>query len=462
MRPKRTPVVVRVRRTLRSPRVAAWLILAFTLYVFVAVLVPQRALDERAVAEWAERNPALSSVTEAVGLHQAYTHPVFIVLVVLLTVSTSVCAWERTSRALRVFRRRGKISEETVRSARASRVATMFLDDDDDPDRAYRRAGKAIGALRLRIRSGPRVTEGESGAVGLLGSPIFHWALVGLILAVSFGSLTRAEGLIGIVAGYEKPDFPDQYGVYSQGPLSPGTSGLLIGVEPDIPLDYEAGGIVRGSAPMVYLRDGEEIVARGRVYPNSPLRYGSVMVHNLDDGLGVAGSLLTAQGEQPVQYLIDRDESVPNEWVPAQATYETLDGSEMATLSFAPAIDVTGKVDVVVSRPGEVPEQIRAGVGDVVEIAEDTSLRIDHLGQYARLYVVRDSSLAAVYTLLIVASLAVGVSVLVPYRTVWLIRGDREGREVVTVTVRHSRGDRGFRDRVIDSLREEGFEVEEA
>ncbi|MDZ4178860.1 MAG: hypothetical protein U1E29_06475, partial [Coriobacteriia bacterium] len=311
--------------------------------------------------------------------------------------------------------------------------------------------------------SGPAAAEASSGWWGLLGSPLFHWALLGLILAAPFGALSKSEGLIGIVAGYEKPDVSDSYGVFESGPLHAGTSGMLIGVEPDMPLSHVVGGVDYGPAPIVVVADGERVVARGRVYPNSPLRFGSRTVHLSDYGLGAVIALRS--GDETVllsQILIDRDDSEDSGWGSATETYVDDQGREVASLTVTPLVEEGGTA-LVELRPatGEGEAKVMR-VGDEIAVMPGVTARVEHFGSYARLSVVDDASIPVIYTCLFIASIAVGVSVLVPHRVVRVLRDTApDGRQWLLLSASHSRGDRGFVERVREAAGQ-AAEVREA
>ncbi len=440
-------------QTLRSPRLAVWLLAILIVYMAVSTIVPQRSYRGEELSQWAERYPALAAVTGSLGLHDAYVNIFFLALVVLLAASTAACAWQRTTRATGMLRRLGTIDSGRVGSIRSAPVARIPLTGEDGGDTAYREAASALRSLGLSVRTGPLVTEASSGALGLLGSPVFHWALVGLMLAIPAGQLVRAEGQIGIVTGYEKADVAEEYGVLERGLFHGELSGLVIGVEPEMPLEYIDGGVDRGAAPEVYLRDGESVVARGRVYPNKPLRYGAMTIHMSEHGLGAVVSLVTSETAEESQYLIDRDASSPTGWGKGvQGLYDEA-GRELAEISVEPDPESTGRAVVEIDRPGE--QTLRSsslGVGDTVELMDGASLRVEYLGSYARLSVVEDPSVPVVYLLLTIACIAAAVSVLVPYRTVWLVRDEVDGEPVVAVSIRHSRGERSFRERVLEVL----------
>jgi len=447
----------RVIRLLRSPKFAAWLITVICLYLVIGSIFPQRDLDRAAYEVWAAQNPVLSSVTEAIGLDAPFVHPLFFILLAVLTVSTAICFVQRTQRALRILQYTGTIDEKKAVSIR--RRHTMRFDiDEQHLDKGHRQLTDALRQLGLKIYSGPVASHAVSGRWGLLGSPIFHWSLVGLLVVISAGMLTRSEGLLGVVAGFERQDVEESYGLLQRGPLHGELSGFTIGVEEDLPLQYVANGIDRGAAPMVYLRDGERELARGRVFPNQPLRYSSYMVHLSDWGLGIVTAITEeGMGDKVSQVFIDRNPVRPEEWGTATEVFFDGTGAEIARVNFSTQPG-TGAAKVEVIRADGTAENQIMNTGDIVQLREDVTLRIDHLGSYVRLSVVDDWSIPILYALMVIALAAVSVSILVPYRAVWIVVDRSTSKAALCVTIHQNRGNHGFvklvRDKLSGTLRE--------
>lgn len=447
----------RVTRLLRSPKFAAWLITVICLYLVVGSIFPQRDLDRVAYEAWATQNPVLSSVTEAIGLDAPFVHPLFFILLAVLTASTILCSVQRTQRALGILQNAGTIDENKAAAIR--RRHTMRFDiDEQHLDAGHRKLTDALRQLGLKVYSGPIASHAVSGGWALLGSPIFHWSLVGLLVVISAGMLTRSEGLLGVVAGFERQDVEESYGLLQRGPLHGELSGFTIGVEEDVPLQYVIGGIDRGAAPMVYLRDGERELARGRVFPNQPLRYSSYMVHLSDWGLGIVTTITEeGKGDKVSQVFIDRNPVRPQEWGTATEVFFDEAGAEIARVNFSTQPGTGAAKVEVIRADGSVENQIM-NVGDIVQLREDVTLRIDHLGSYVRLSMVDDWSIPILYALMVIACVAVSVSILVPYRSVWIVVDRSTSRPALCVTIHHSRGSPWFvklaRDKLSGTLRE--------
>lgn len=425
----------RIRRFLRSPRTALWLIALAAVWMVLGTIVPQDDLDAVAAAQWRSANPAFANVTDALGLHEAFVHPVFLILAALLAASTAVCAWDRSVSAYRLWHKAGVITQPEVDAMRHRPTCAWSIAGFDGDEELLAAAASALREAGLRVKQGPAVVEGRTSRVGLVGSPLFHWALVGLLIAAPLGWLASSSGLIGVIEGESVIDEPSAYGLLDTGPLHGGQSGHLISVDQPMPLSYEAGGVDRGPAPVVTISDGEKVLASGRVYPNNPLRYGSTTVHMNTYGTGVVLSEETG-GRQG--FLIDFPEQ-DGEIAQTTFTLETSEGDTQIEISPHLVADEAGhavlheprEIRVTVSGANSYSQILREG--ESFQFA-DRALTIERIGYYARLSVVDDPVIAWIYVLFVAAAIGVTIAIAMPYRVVRAgIR--RVSRETLTADV---------------------------
>lgn len=192
---------LRFWRFLRSRRLAISLLIGITFYTWVVTLVPLTSLDPAAAAAWDQRNPLLAIIVNALGLHRAYSSPIFMAAAVLLTASTAACSWERSRAAAHEWRGRRAVSLSAIERIRTSPTSVIEVGEGVDEAETLRRASAALTRLHLHVRRESGLLVGSGGAVGLLGSPIFHWALVGLFVFADAGQATRYEGYVNMLAG---------------------------------------------------------------------------------------------------------------------------------------------------------------------------------------------------------------------------------------------------------------------
>lgn len=455
----------RARRLLRSPRVAAWLLVWLTFYVVVSTAVPQAAqVTQSELARWQELNPLATEFTSRLGLHSAFSSLLFLAPALLLTVSTAVCAWDR-SRSGAVFLVLRKRTPRNMLDRLGRGPSFSVGVAEADPNTALDDALVALRSLRLHVVRRDDALVATTNLYAGLGSALFHWALVALFLAAGLGQLVKWEGRMGIPVGHSLTDTAASYGVLTRGPWaakSPST-GYTINVAA-MDIDYVSDGAERGHAPLVRLLDGETVIAERLVYPNSPLHHGSLYIHRDDWGLGVVASLETSSGDEVGRqhFLLDFDSSkdgriavetdVPFELgaervvleLPLDEAYE---GGYLADLPSDPRVEVRalGSSDATAS-------VLRAG--DVLSYPGATMrLRIVDVTRYTRLFLVDDPTIPWVYAFLVLAMLGCVIALLGRPRAV-LVRAEAlEGGGVrLHALVVAKRVDPLFKERVREAL----------
>mgnify|MGYP001100329381 FL=1 len=155
---------------LRSRKLAFWLIGAFTLYATVAVIV--------ADSDYAA----------------AYATPLFAAISFALMLATGACAWERSARAVGMWRLGTDVTADFVKRLETSPPIAVPFNAGVDAGAALDEVARALSAKRLRVKVGDRRLTAGSSRLSVVGSPIFHWALALLFLAVGTGRLVRADG----------------------------------------------------------------------------------------------------------------------------------------------------------------------------------------------------------------------------------------------------------------------------
>lgn len=422
---------------LRSRRLAIWLIAAFVVYSAVATVTAEEG-------SWGT----------------PYANPIFIAISVALTLATAACAWERTVGAIRQRNASTGLSPESLDRLREQPQIRVPVEGDIPPGELVERIGAGLRAQRLSVRVGGTRVVGRAYRVGLIGSPLFHWALVLLFVFVGLGQLTRSEGLMGVPVGSSRLDALESYGTVDEGPWhTPGFTGLTFAV-PEMDLTYVVDGVDRGASPLVEVYDGPELVVSHKTYPNSPLRYRSLLIHANNYGLAGRFTLETGGQSQPVEVLYDfTDGSGMAE--NASALLLTR-GTTDVEFSSSVALDALGNdwSWSIPERPRIAWKLVEAGVatsgtvmpGESVALGEGQALRLDSITYYARLSVVDDWSVTPIYVLFVLAAIGLTLALLLPPKTVWVMLVEKDGRSFIHAKTRQSRGDRTFPDRVEEAL----------
>ncbi|MHB8868214.1 MAG: cytochrome c biogenesis protein ResB [Thermoleophilia bacterium] len=205
-----------VIRFLRSTKLALFAMAVLALIVAAGSLMPQRlTVDPGDYAAWKTHLPALMGAAEALGLTDVYHSPLYLVAAALFALNLTLCTWKQIRFAARRLRSRSGTSA----TGPASRLARA---DMKRPTGAFvpsalgflHSGGRVVAFLEAEgysVRSlGPGRWEGRRRWAGHVGLPLFHVALLLVIigaLAVSLfsfrGNLELAEGQ-GFVIGTDR------------------------------------------------------------------------------------------------------------------------------------------------------------------------------------------------------------------------------------------------------------------
>lgn len=175
----------RVARFLGSARFATWLLIVVGVWSMLGSLVPQGDPLESAVKAWAASNPLVESAVSAIGLHQAFSSPFFLACVLLLGLCTALCAWQRTKAAIG----KGRTLRQAAAADGQSLTEVHDLGIECDPalsgEEVLSLASGTLARLRIKTKRRDEVLAAVSSPWSVWGSPIFHWALLALILTLA-------------------------------------------------------------------------------------------------------------------------------------------------------------------------------------------------------------------------------------------------------------------------------------
>lgn len=449
----------RLTRYLSSPRFAVWLIVAISLYSAVATMVPQRNTDPADHVSWMATGGLLAKLTAALGLDHAFSAPIFLVLALLLVLSTFACSIKRTRTAIAQRNARGSLTPAIL--TRLREHSDLTLEMDLCAQDALVEVERRLRPLGLKSRLGPRAGYAESRVLGLFGSPLFHWSLVALIATIAVGQVTRWEGMVAVPQGADVEEVERSYGKLDRAPLAlPHTGWTLRLVSVDE--SYQSGGISYGWTPTVAVVAPAGRTVTQRVHPNQPLRHGPLLVHSVDYGLSARIDVLDANGTllDSLTLPFDFDEGAQS-GTETRTAEVSLEGAPFEIDVSPDARDLRGDlprvrpprptVGLVVRQDGQATPERTLGVGQSVDVSGG-ALRLADVGYYARLTVVRDWSVDWIYLLMGLATLAMTLTLLFPYRSVWFLAEEQEGATRVSVVVREGHRNRAFKIMVSEAL----------
>ena len=465
--------IARVAKALRSRRLAVALIAMFAIYGIVGTFVPRGASNDPVIRAWAALHPLAETIAAPLGFHRAYASPPFLALGALLAASTAACAVERTRRARSVMRSTLLLSGASLKRLREYPQAAFHVAGEAEAEVALVAAKAGLSRMGLRVRLDGTVIDGRGGVIGLMGSPLFHWSLVALMLVVATGQATRSEGFMALPVGVRVAEQHAGYLQIDEGPLfRERHTGLeLEAVKVD--REYVANGVGYGAVPTVAAYRDTLQVAVGDVHPNSPLRVGPLMIHMGELGPAVTIAIESFVGAETVRdtFTLDRSVGTSSGTMPQEFTLSLGPGvqpvkARIQVLVFdLPAAGASGQVSRAILETATVSGGV---FGPPVVLAETESLdlpggqrlRIADVGDWVRVSVVNDWSVPYIYGLLATAIFALALAVLVPTRRASVLLVEDESGFSLHVGTWHARRDPLFKKRVFDIVEHAAKEPE--
>lgn len=412
---------------LASAGLAVGLLIFVGLWSLFATFVPQGQPSSLAVKSWAASHAAVEPLVRTIGLHQAFASVVFTLSAALLAVSTGVCAWRRTKLAIK---RAGTLKSATRadKAALAEKhdleiACDAVLSDQD----ALAIAADTLASLGIKTTRRGDALSAVSGPWAVWGSPVFHWALLALIVAALVGTVQRSDGQMAIAVGQTKVDAPASYVSLSAGPWHQwALVHRAIRVDAFDP-DYKTGGIDRGAVPTVSVLDGSgKVLVSQLVYPNQKLHSGSLSINAPTCGLAATLAFLDGSGTEVGRTIqpIDFSQTATGGTVPLES-FTRKDRSGHVVMRLA----ATVPLDRVGGQYGEyIPKQPRARVmvvsadgtslldrtllpGESVTLPGGGGVRLVGIGWYSRLSLVDDPTIPIIYAAMALAMLGLTLSV---------------------------------------------------
>ena len=188
-----------VWRTLRSMRTALILLLMLALASVAGSLVPQWPNSPERVIRYQLDHPLVGAFYGRAGLFDVYGSWWFVLITTLLFVSLVACLFPRTRALVRTLRQRPvqareidafRLYEERVVSA--------------DPARAIDGSRRVLRRRLFRVArdgDGRPALAAEKGALREVGSLLFHWAFLLIVIGVIYGKGTGFTGRAVVVEG---------------------------------------------------------------------------------------------------------------------------------------------------------------------------------------------------------------------------------------------------------------------
>jgi cytochrome c biogenesis protein len=200
-------------RQLTSMRTALLLLLMLAVAAVPGSVFPQRSADPNGVAQYFDNYPEVAPILDAVQLFDVYTSAWFSAIYILLFISLIGCVVPRTGVHWNNLRSAPPAAPKLF--SRMPAHATVKLAKNSDlPERAemlLRKQGYRV------VRKGKSVSA-ERGYLRETGNLVFHFSLIGVLIAVGVGGGTSFSGQRVLVEG---ETFVNNLASYDS--LSPGT-----------------------------------------------------------------------------------------------------------------------------------------------------------------------------------------------------------------------------------------------
>ena len=296
-------------RALTSMGTALALLFLLALGAVPGALLPQRSLNESKVEQYLGAHPTLGPWLDRLQLFDVFSSFWFTAIYVLLFISLVGCLTPRTiehARSLRAvpvpaprnLSRLPKYREETV-AGTPQTVATHI----SSSLRGWRRVTREV--------DGVTEISAEKGYLREFGNIVFHFSLLGLLVAVAFGKLFGYEGNVIVIAN-GGPGFcsasPAAFDSFRAGNSVDGTSlyPMCVRVN-DFQARYLPGGQATAFASNIDYQAGADLVS-GTWRPyllevNHPLRIGGDRVYLQGHGYAPTFTITFPNGQKRTQTI---------------------------------------------------------------------------------------------------------------------------------------------------------------
>ena len=310
-------VVARARtawRALTSMGTALVLLFLLALAAVPGALLPQRSLNETKVAAYLAEHPVLGPWLDRLQFFDVFSSSWFTAIYVLLFVSLVGCLTPRTIEHLRSLRANPVPAPRNL--GRMPKHAHAEVAGSVETVSA--RVATDLRGWRQAVRTTDGVTEisAERGYLREFGNIVFHFSLLGLLVAVAAGKLFGYEGNVVVIAN-GGPGFcsasPAAFDSFRAGNTVDGTALYPICVRVnDFSARYLPTGQATSFAADIDYQAGADLASATwrpyRLEVNRPLRVGGDRVYLQGHGYAPTFTVVFPNGEtrtQTVQWQPD-------------------------------------------------------------------------------------------------------------------------------------------------------------
>jgi cytochrome c biogenesis protein len=445
-------------------RTALFLLLLLAIAAVPGSLYPQRSADPNGVRFYYDQQPEVAQVLDALQLFDVYTSVWFSSIYILLFVSLVGCVLPRTKIHWHALR-----AKPVKTPVNLSRMPVHMQVEGD-----LAAAEAALKKLRFRFERQGDSISAEKGYLKETGNLVFHYALIGVLIAVGLGGGFAFSGQRVLVEGDSFANTLASYDSFSpgiffyEGELEPFTLKL-----DEFTVQYDLNNRANIGQPIDFIADvtlgTKESVEQNKIRVNYPLEVpggnvyltgnGFAPVVTLRDGTGnIAFSgpvvFMPQDGNMTSIGVIKAPDALPEQIGIIAFFYPTAEQLESgAYTSIYPdpldplmtmnvytgdlgldsgiprnvyALDTSG-MEMIAGRDGPAPALLLR-VGDEVALPNNLgSIRFDGLLRFASVDIAHNPGGLWVLFFSMLALVSVTMSLMIPRRRVWfkLIEGGK-------------------------------------
>ena len=285
-------------RQLTSMRIALFLLFLLALASVPGSIFPQRGTAPAKVSQYIRAHPKAGPILDRLHMFDVFASPWFAAIYLLLFISLAGCVIPRLFEYWKELR-----SEPPTAPKNLSRLGVyQTWNSTISAENAVQETAKIWAKNGWRIRTGTDYVSAERGYAREFGNLLFHFALLGLLVAVGIGSSYGFRGTVIVREGFGFANNVTQYDsftpgrAYSVNDLAPFSFSLT-----KFHASYQVGGMQSGAAREfhadVAVKSSPSAAAKKvRIEVNEPLRVAGVTVYLVGHGYAPEFTLRDSKG----------------------------------------------------------------------------------------------------------------------------------------------------------------------
>ena len=474
-------------------RTALFLLLLLAIAAVPGSVFPQRSADPNGVTTYFDENPALAPILDSIQLFDVYSSAWFSAIYILLFISLIGCVLPRTALHFKALRANPPATPK-IMSRMPAHLSVKLVKNAAVVDNAF----KLLRKQGYRVIRENNSVAAERGYLRETGNLVFHFSLVGVLIAVGIGGGVSYNGQRVLVEGETFVNNLASYDSFSPGTFFSENELVPFAVSlNELQVDFDIKNPTNIGTPLDFRAYVDATIPNDA---GAPSKKSGVIRVNEPMELPNANIYLTGNGYAPKITVRDKDGNVTysgiTAFLPQSSTYTSLgvikvpDAPEQFGMVafFYPTVDEleTGALTSLYPAPidplltmnvyvgdlgldGGVPKNVyaldttnmtqvaggksgvkglRLQIGDTAKLpGELGTVTFDELKRFASLDVSYNPGGLWVLVFALLALAGVMTSLLVPRRRVW-VRKTEAGFEVAAL----ARGDDPILEKVVSEL----------